>query len=122
MSIRRKTLRLMVILWSVLLVAGLLVTANTLPAAAQSTTPGADKGQGGGPFVILGKEFWEAMEKMSRSQGETYGDRQEPLLEKIAISSQFVVKTNLTIIKQNERIIQLLEELNRNTQSRNVKQ
>jgi hypothetical protein len=64
-------------------------------------------------FIPLNKEFFEAMEKLSRDNGATYGDRQEPLLEQIAVASKFVVKTNLTLIKQNERIIHLLEELNR---------
>lgn len=66
---------------------------------------------GKSPYVILSGEFFAAMEKLARS-GVTYGDRQEPLLEQIALSSQFMVKTNLTLIQQNERIIQLLEKLN----------
>lgn len=67
---------------------------------------------GKSPYVILSGEFFAAMQKLARS-GVTYGDRQEPLLEQIALSSQFMVKTNLTLIQQNERIIQLLEKLNR---------
>jgi hypothetical protein len=124
MSIRRKTLRLLVMV----LVAAVSVTSS-LPASAQTATPPGTTAPrttqrgGGGPYVILDKDFWEAMERLSRSQGEVYGDRQEPLLEKIALTSQYMVQTNLTIIKQNERIIQLLEELNRNAiaQPRNVK-
>jgi hypothetical protein len=64
------------------------------------------------PHVILSGEFFSAMEKLTKS-GATYGDRQEPLLEQIALASQYIVKTNLTVIRQNDRIIQLLEELNR---------
>lgn len=67
---------------------------------------------GKSPYVILSGEFFTAMQKLA-SSGVTYGDRQEPLLEQIALSSQYIVKTNLTLIQQNERIIQLLEELNR---------
>ena len=52
------------------------------------------------------------MQKLANS-GVTYGDRQEPLLEQISLSNQYIVKTNLTLIQQNERIIHLLEELNR---------
>jgi hypothetical protein len=64
------------------------------------------------PYVILSGEFFSAMEKLAKS-GATYGDRQEPLLEQIALASQYIVKTNLTLVRQNDRIIQLLEELSR---------
>jgi hypothetical protein len=64
------------------------------------------------PYVILSGEFFSAMEKLGKS-GATYGDRTEPLLEQIALTSQYMVKTNLTLIQQNDRIIQLLEEFNR---------
>lgn len=64
------------------------------------------------PHVILSGEFFTAMQKLADS-GTTYGDRQGPLLEQIALSSRYMVKTNLTLIQQNEKIIQLLEELNR---------
>jgi len=52
------------------------------------------------------------MAKLSQS-GVTYGDRHEPLLEQIALASRYMVKTNLTMVQQNEKIIRLLEELNR---------
>ena len=83
---------------------GLLVPVP-LPAQSQG---GVEKS----PYVILSGEFFTAMQKFANS-GVTYGDRQEPLLEQIALSGQYMVKTNLTLIQQNERIIQLLEELNR---------
>jgi len=107
MSIRRTILRFMRLAGAVMLAAVLIQAIMSLPAAAQSD---ADKFNF---YIPLTKEFFEAMEKLSRSNANTYGDRQEPLLEQIALSSQFMVKTNLTLIKQNERIIHLLEELNR---------
>ena len=112
MSTRRMTLRIMGIVGAVSLVAGLILAATAPPASAQvvTTSPG-DRGRGN--YVVLTGEFFEAMEKLSRANANTYGDRQEPLLEQIAVASKFVVKTNLTLIKQNDRIIQLLEELNR---------
>lgn len=64
------------------------------------------------PYVVLSDEFFSAMEKLAKS-GATYGDRQEPLLEQIALAGQYMVRTNLTLVRQNDRIIQLLEELNR---------
>ena len=67
---------------------------------------------GKSPYVILSGEFFTAMQKLANS-GVTYGDRQEPLLEQISLSNQYIVKTNLTLIQQNDKIIHLLEELNR---------
>jgi len=113
MSTRRTTLRLMGMGGVVFLVAAVILAAVPLSTPAQTTHPGSSGGRGGGAYVVLTGEFFEAMEKLSRADAATYGDRQEPLLEKIAVASQFAVKTNLTIIKQNDRIIQLLEELNR---------
>ena len=55
------------------------------------------------------------MEKLAHS-GVVTGDPQQQLLEQIATAQQFMVKTNLTLIQQNERIIRLLEELNRQRQ------
>lgn len=112
MSNRRMTLRLMAKIGAVFLAIGLILSAMSLAAAAQSSANPAP-GTGRDPYVILDGEFWKAMEKLSRAEANTYGDQQVPLLEKIAVASQFMVKTNLTIIKQNDQIIHLLEELNR---------
>jgi len=90
------------------LAVGLVLAAGTTPAAAQTTDESKT-----GFYILLNKEFFEAMTKLSREEATTYGDRQEPLLQQIAVASQFMVKTNLTLIRQNERIINLLEELNR---------
>ncbi len=70
---------------------------------------------GKSPVVVLSGEFFQAMEKLANS-GAVYGDRQELFLEQIATAQRFVVKTNLTLIDQNEKIIRLLEELNRRGQ------
>ncbi len=107
MSIRRMIPRIMGMAGVGFLLAGLILAAMPLPAAAQAD------GDRINAYIPLTKEFFEAMEKLSRANAGTYGDRQEPLLEQIAVASQFAVKTNLTLIKQNERIIHLLEELNR---------
>ncbi|RJR36393.1 MAG: hypothetical protein C4567_13870 [Deltaproteobacteria bacterium] len=98
-----------------LLLAAFIPAAGLLPAAAQSEPPSAVPAPGRvrDPYIVLDREFFEAMQRMSRANERVYGDRQEPLLEQIAVASQYVVKTNLTLIKQNDRIIQLLEELNR---------
>ena len=77
--------------------------------------PAGQRGWGGqnqSPVVVLNGEFWQAMEKLSNS-GVVSGDRQELFLEQIATAQKFVVKTNLTLIEQNEKIIRLLEDLKR---------
>lgn len=109
MSTRRVILRFMGLAGTGFLLAGLILAAATAPPAARADGDSYKVKA----YVPLTKEFFEAMEKMSRANDTTYGDRQEPLLQQIAVASQFMVKTNLTIIKQNERIIHLLEELNR---------
>lgn len=85
-------------------------------AQAASTPPSTSDGSStlpkGDLYLMLSQDFFTAMEKLAKSD-MTYGDRQESLLEQIAVSSQFAVKTNLTLIRQNEQIIRLLEELNR---------
>jgi ABC-type sugar transport system substrate-binding protein len=114
MSTRRVLLRLMAKIGAVFLATGLILATMSLAVAAQSGTgTGTGAGTRGGPYVILDGEFWKAMEKLSRAEANTYGDQQVPLLEKIALASQYMVKTNLTIIRQNDQIIHLLEELNR---------
>ena len=64
---------------------------------------------GQSPVVLLSGEFFQAMEKLSNS-GEVSGDSQELFLKQIATAQRFVVKTNLTFIEQNGKIIRLLEE------------
>jgi hypothetical protein len=68
------------------------------------------------PVVILNDEFFKAMEKFNNANGVVYGDRQEYFLEQIATAQKFVVKTNLTLVEQNEKIIRLLEDLKRQGQ------
>lgn len=84
-----------------------------LPAWGDSGGPAA--GLEKSPYVILSGEFFQAMEKLA-SSGVVTGDRQEQLLEQIATAQRFTVKTNLTLIQQNEKIIRLLENLNRQRQ------
>ncbi|MBW1768733.1 MAG: hypothetical protein JRJ02_08205 [Deltaproteobacteria bacterium] len=62
-----------------------------------------------GVYIELTKDFYEAL------QGERYGgtktysnDPSTEYLKQISISARFMVETNLHILKQQERIIQLL--------------
>jgi hypothetical protein len=101
--------------WWRCLLAGLVWSAFLVvsPAWGDPRPPGGYKGTS--PVVILSDEFFRAMEKYADS-GAVYGDRQDLLLEQIAKAQRFAVKTNLTLIEQNERIIRLLEDLKRQGQ------
>ncbi len=83
------------------------------PGPARVRPPG-----GASPVVVLSGEFFQAMDKFA-SSGTVYGDRQELFLEQIATAQRFVVKTNLALLEQNERIIRLLEDLRRQGQKEN---
>ncbi len=98
--------------WRMGMAWALAIVCWLAPGPAQADGAGPDRARGPGLSVILSREFFEAMNRLSQP-GATYGDRQEVWLEKIALSSQYVVKTNLTLIQQQERIIRLLEELTR---------
>ena len=116
MSKNRQRLRAWQWCWLLLAMFWLALLA-VLPAwgGSPSTSPEHQALLGRNPVVILSKDFFQAMEKLSKS-GVVYGDRQELFLEQIATAQRFVVKTNLTLIEQNEKIIRLLEELTRRDQ------
>ena len=99
--------------WCWYLIAGLVwLTLLAVPSWG-NPPPNARYWAGGrqSPLVVLNGEWFQAMEKYANSNGTVYGDRTEFYLEKIATTEKFVVKTNLTLIEQNEKIIQLLEDL-----------
>jgi hypothetical protein len=103
--------------WWLMVCGFLWLTCQSLPSAwagpAAAPGPGAQSYRS--PVIILSGEFFEAMNKLAKS-GEVVGDRQELFLEQIATAQRFLVKTNLTLIEQQEKIIRLLEELNRRGQ------
>ena len=100
--------------WCWLLSVTVWISCQTaLPSWGDPPGSAGLRGRGGqSPVVVLNGEFFQAMEKLANS-GVVSGDRQELFLEQIATAQRFVVKTNLTLIEQNEKIIQLLEELAR---------
>ncbi|MBN1847711.1 MAG: hypothetical protein JW932_03920 [Deltaproteobacteria bacterium] len=63
-----------------------------------------------GIYMKLTKDFYEALRGDGRSGIKSYAN--DPTIEylrQITISSKFMVETNLQILKQQEKIIQLLE-------------
>ncbi len=64
-----------------------------------------------GVYIDLNKEFYEALQGGTTTT-RTYGsDPQQDYLRRIAVSTEYMVRTNLTVIQQQERIINLLESL-----------
>jgi hypothetical protein len=65
-----------------------------------------------GVRIELTKDFYEALRQEGSTGSRTYSnDPRNEYLRRIAVSSEFAVKTNLTIIEQQDRIIKLLEAL-----------
>lgn len=69
----------------------------------------------GGIYIKLTKDFYEALKGDGSGGSKTYSnDPSSAYLKEISISTRFMVETNLQIIKNQERIIQLLENLKEN--------
>ncbi len=66
------------------------------------------------PAKVIEVELTESFYKALRAEGtRTYStDKSEEYLRQISVSARYAVESNLRIIKQQERIIELLEELN----------
>ena len=102
--------------YGLLLMTSCSLFLGALPSWGNPPATGWQRGMGGqSPVVVLSGEFFQAMDKLSNS-GVVSGDRQEMFLEQIATAERFVVKTNLTLIEQNEKVIKLLEDLKRQGQ------
>ena len=65
-----------------------------------------------GIYIELNKEFYEALKEEGTGGKKVYSNNpSEEYLRQIAISSRFIVETNLQILKQQENMIQLLQTL-----------
>jgi len=64
-----------------------------------------------GVYIDLNKEFYEALQGGFTTTRTYSSDPQQDYLRRIAVSTEYMVKTNLTVIQQQERIIMLLESL-----------
>lgn len=65
----------------------------------------------GGVYIDLTKDFYEALREDGGNSRTYSNDPSTEHLRQIAVSSRFMVETNLQIIKQQERIIELLQRL-----------
>lgn len=81
-----------------------------LPALAYAQDPADDRRVPEGVYIKLTRDFYEAFKNENSAAAKTYTDDPgREYLRQIAVSSRFAVETNLEIIKQQERMIRLLE-------------
>jgi hypothetical protein len=60
----------------------------------------------------LNKDFYEALKGEANGGSKVYSNNpSEDYLRQIAVSSRFMVETNLQILKQQEQMIQMLQTL-----------
>lgn len=65
-----------------------------------------------GVYIELTRDFYESLRDQRKGEDKVYSnDPSIEYLKEISISSRFMVETNLQILKQQERILQLLESL-----------
>ena len=65
-----------------------------------------------GIYIELTRDFYESLRDKGEGGGRLYSnDPSIEYLREISISSRFMVETNLQILKQQEKILQLLKSL-----------
>lgn len=65
-----------------------------------------------GIWIELNKDFYEALKGGESGGKKVYSSNpSEDYLRQIAVSSRFMVETNLQILKQQEQMIQMLQTL-----------
>lgn len=93
--------------------AGLVLIALVLAAAIAHATRPHSPYHGYPPVGIhfqITEDFYRALnEQGSENAGKPTAGASEDYLHQIAIATRYTVETNLIILKQQERIIQLLE-------------
>jgi len=68
-----------------------------------------------GVYIKLTRDLYDAFKNETAGNTKVYSnDPSKEYLRQIAISSRFVVETNFEILKQQERMIQLLDALLKN--------
>ena len=92
-----------------LVLAGL-VLVWVLPNDAQERISGGSRhGIPEGVFINLTKDFYRELEKPESTERVYGANRADEYLRQIAVSTKYMVETNLRIIKQQEKMIELLE-------------
>ena len=88
-------------------ILGVIIFTST---TAYSQDPGYQIPEG--VYIKLTKEFYDALKDTNSAGAKVYtNDPSTEYLKQIAISTRFIVKTNFQILKQQERMIELLQSL-----------
>ena len=91
-----------------LVLAGLVLIWVPPNAAQESNTR---HGIPEGVFVSITKDFYRELEKSEEGE-RVYGtNRSDEYLRQISVSTKYMVETNIRIINQQEKIIELLEAI-----------
>jgi len=64
-----------------------------------------------GIYINLSDEFYRALNEDNQNNKIYSNQKSDEYLRQIAVSSRFVVESNLQILKQQEEIIQLLKDI-----------
>ncbi len=90
---------------------GLLTAALAVSPLWQTPAEETDiHGHGPGIHLELTEAFYRALREEAGTGGKVYDNRPDGgYLREIAVSTRFMVETNLRILAQQEKIIQLLE-------------
>jgi hypothetical protein len=92
--------------------AALLFTPPLSPGPVDNATAGERSHVPKGVHLELTRDFYEALMEEGREEGKVYSnDPSAAHLREIAVSTRFMVETNLEIIKQQEMMIELLRRL-----------
>lgn len=89
-----------------ILLTGILMGSASV--AKEKKTPVASKG---GIYIELTEDFYKALKEDAGDTRRYSNQISEAHLRQIAISTRFMVETNLQILRQQEKMIELLEEI-----------
>ena len=85
---------------------GILVSSTGI--AGEKKRPTAPRG---GIYLELTEGFYKALKEDAKETRHYSNQMTEEHLRQIAVSTRFMVETNLQILRQQEKMIQLLEEI-----------
>jgi hypothetical protein len=89
-----------------ILLIGILISAAGI--AGEKERPTEPRG---GIYLELTEGFYKALKEDAKETRHYSNQMSEEHLRQIAVSTRFMVETNLQILRQQEKMIQLLEEI-----------
>lgn len=100
-------------MWPLLLAGAItMLTLMGVPDLALAQDPYTTKPVPEGIYLELTKDFYDALREAGSGGGKVYTNSpSNDYLRQIAVSTRFMVETNLQILKQQERILFLLQTL-----------